>query len=83
MIFKLGSCSSMLGQYEQVIQNIIGFILEGLFYPDIWTSAALALKTLSRDCTKSMLDFTPQILSSCKVNSYYQHMKNETTQFKC
>jgi hypothetical protein len=57
--------------YDSVVKNIVGFILEGLFQPDIATAAALAMKTLSRDCTKNLSEFTPQILSSCKVYSLY------------
>lgn len=62
-----GSCSGMLHMYDAVVKNILGFILEGLFEQEIVTSAALAMKTLSRDCTKNLSEFTPQILTSCKV----------------
>ena len=65
--FLVGSCSVMLHSFDQVAKNLIGFILEGLFQPDLVTSSALALKTLSRDCSFSLTDFIPQILASCKV----------------
>ncbi|ODM95170.1 Importin-13 [Orchesella cincta] len=62
----ISSCSGMIHLYDTVLKSIIGFILEGLFQPEVMTSAALALKTLSRDCSRSLAPFTPDILSFCK-----------------
>lgn len=58
----------MIHLYEAVLKSIIGFILEGLFQSEVQTSAALALKTLSRDCSRNLSAFTPDILSFCKVS---------------
>jgi len=58
----------MLHTFDGFVKNAIGFILEGLFLPESSSSATLALKTISRDCTKALSEFTPLILTSCKVN---------------
>lgn len=56
----------MIHLYDSVLKNVIGYILEGLFQAEVLTSAALALKTLSRDCSRSLAPFTPNILQCCK-----------------
>lgn len=59
----------MLHLFENSVRNMIGFVLEGLFLPESSSSATLTLKALSRDCTKLLVEFTPQILASCKVST--------------
>jgi len=61
----------MLHLFENAVRNLIVFILEGLFIVESSSSATLTLKALSRDCTKLLAEFTPQILSSCKVSSIH------------
>ncbi|CAG7822953.1 unnamed protein product [Allacma fusca] len=51
---------------ERKIPKIFQAAIECLFQPEIATSSALALKTLSRDCSSNLLEFIPQIIASCK-----------------
>lgn len=62
-----GACSVMLQSYDGVAKNLITFILDGLFVTEVVSTATLALKSLSRDSAKQLVEFAPQILASCKV----------------